>query len=139
MVTSSRQPATVETPVLGVQVPHADAADGGHGAEEHPSRSEDPVGLLEDSAGIEDELQRLDEKEAIEGARWDRARLREVSDDCGVRVRLVDVDDVAAGNVGTERPRIARVSHLQNAPADRRSFLAEKSLDVPSVDRRPAV
>ena len=85
-----------EPPVLRVEVPHADPAHGRNGAEQDAARSQDAVRLAEDAADIEDELQRLDEEETVEGVGRDRGRLREVGDDRRVRVRRVDVDDVAA-------------------------------------------
>lgn len=79
-------------------------------------------------------MQGLGEDDAVVGAGGQRGPLAEVSDECGERVRVVDVDDGARrDSIGPEGRRVGVVLDLQHRPPDRLVVPGPEGLDVATV------
>src|SRR5262249_4320635 len=112
----------------------------GHCAQEHAARFENPVGVGEGGLHVVDDVQRLDEDEAIVPVRGDPIRSAEVGHDGGPLVGGIDVEDIHYGDgVTPEDLRVSRVLHLQHAAADVLPAGVEEGLDVVTVDRPAAI
>ena len=121
--------------VLGVH-PH----DARHGDEQRPVGTQGPEDVLERRALVLEQVERLDQQDAVVGLRRQRARNAQVGDDRRVRVGGVQVHDVAGADAaGPEPARVARVTDLEYVAADRSGGLVQEALDVEAVDRPAAV
>ena len=105
-----------------------------------PPGGKDRPEVRDRCARIVDVLQRLRDDDAVEALIGERAAHAEVRDDRRLRVRRVDVDDVALGDgraAETERVRV--IAHLEHPPLHCCGVTREEGLDVETVDRQPAV
>ena len=82
----------------------------------------------------------LGEDDAVVRGDGERAALLQISDECGVRVRGIDVDYLAVSDaVAAELRRVRVVLNLQDRSVDAGPVGVQERFDVSPVDRLPSI
>jgi hypothetical protein len=112
----------------------------GHGDQQDAATREALPRVLQRPVEVRDQLQGLDQDEAVEPTGGKGIQLREIGDDCGVGVRGVDVDDLDPGWSRVAKGlRISGVTHFEHVASNIPSTLGEEALDVKTIDGGPPV